>query len=850
MSGTHANKTESTQEPQGVKTMGEAAPQFVDNRASTTAQLVMQQFMHNSPRATAQHAAINAMSASAVQQQKIIQRMEPEEELQLKAIPQTAQLADMDEEELLQGKFETAQRVEEEELLQGKFEPAQRAEKPNNTGLPDNLKSGIENLSGMSMDHVKVHYNSDKPAQLQAYAYAQGSEIHVAPGQEKHLPHEAWHVVQQAQGRVKPTVQMKGGVPVNDDVGLETEADVMGANALGLGEKSSGELMPMSLKGNSILQRMIDVSTFTLEDFVSVKDVNLLRDYISYGLLGEKTIFINNRAQTFKQAVNEFIKTKSLGHREVQDIWSGLMAIKDVDLVKAQMKNIADVINEVKSENPDHPNAAWSAEGLHSGSAVGHESAGTIPQTPESRQISTAIWNELDANGGEMRKAFLTGQLGHDSKQKTNFMIGVLVLPNKEIIVGVSGQLNQLKPFGELCKEIVSSRGFRLKAVVDTKSLPEASITHYKTNFEVVRGEPAKDFTKEGGDLGNKPGSCAAAVLLGSKEAYKPESFAALSGEGGREARLGLTEVFTGKTALISNRLEPDEEAQRWPRADDSGEYDVPSCETCQHQLDLFALNLVILDRQMKLETHYPRQIEKLTLQLGDFEKDLEVQIKNTDKHKTILAEQELHLKKMDIDKAAWDKAFDKEKIPTLIKRNQLDGETSALEKSQKFSDGKNEQIKSLIENYRDSKKSENTTGKAPGHWWSELEKKSSSLKGLSMDKRAAALNEYEKTLGSSSGEETPEVKKLKLEISQLEEQMKEFDKKRKEFDLLYTQAKEEYRNNEKAFVMLSNKIEHIKLTMQKTKEKLARYPFKIKREKTALGLLDQKREKFVHHSH
>ncbi|HCS66180.1 MAG TPA: hypothetical protein DIW64_20085 [Cellvibrio sp.] len=106
------------------------------------------------------------------------------------------------------------------------------AAKPNNTGLPNQLKTGIENLSGMNMDHVRVHHNSDKPAQLQAHAYAQGSEIHVAPRQEKHLPHEAWHVVQQAQGRVKPTIQMKQGVPVNDDPGLEQEADVMGEKAL------------------------------------------------------------------------------------------------------------------------------------------------------------------------------------------------------------------------------------------------------------------------------------------------------------------------------------------------------------------------------------------------------------------------------------------------------------------------------------------------------------------------------------------------------------------------------------------------------------------------------------------
>ena len=102
---------------------------------------------------------------------------------------------------------------------------------PNRTGLPDALKAGVENLSGMAMDDVRVHRNSDKPAQLNAHAYTQGTEIHVAPGQEKHLPHEAWHVVQQKQGRVPPTVQMAGGVAVNDDAGLEAEADVMGNKA-------------------------------------------------------------------------------------------------------------------------------------------------------------------------------------------------------------------------------------------------------------------------------------------------------------------------------------------------------------------------------------------------------------------------------------------------------------------------------------------------------------------------------------------------------------------------------------------------------------------------------------------
>jgi hypothetical protein len=101
----------------------------------------------------------------------------------------------------------------------------------NGTGLPGMLKEGIEAMSGLSLDGVRVHYGSNRPAQLGAHAYAQGTDIHVAPGQERHLPHEAWHVVQQAQGRVRSTMQLENGVAINDDRALEEEADVLGARA-------------------------------------------------------------------------------------------------------------------------------------------------------------------------------------------------------------------------------------------------------------------------------------------------------------------------------------------------------------------------------------------------------------------------------------------------------------------------------------------------------------------------------------------------------------------------------------------------------------------------------------------
>ena len=101
----------------------------------------------------------------------------------------------------------------------------------NDTGIPDALKTAIELLSGITLDDVKVHYNSPKPATVQAHAYAQGNQVHLARGQEKHLPHELGHVVQQAQGRVEPTTEVNG-MMVNDSPALEKEADVMGAKAL------------------------------------------------------------------------------------------------------------------------------------------------------------------------------------------------------------------------------------------------------------------------------------------------------------------------------------------------------------------------------------------------------------------------------------------------------------------------------------------------------------------------------------------------------------------------------------------------------------------------------------------
>lgn len=99
-------------------------------------------------------------------------------------------------------------------------------DKKNETGIPDSMKEKYETRSGLDLGDVRVHYNSPKPATMQALAYTQGNQVYVGSGNEKFLGHELGHVVQQKYGLVEPTT-MINGQPANDSPHLEKQADRM-----------------------------------------------------------------------------------------------------------------------------------------------------------------------------------------------------------------------------------------------------------------------------------------------------------------------------------------------------------------------------------------------------------------------------------------------------------------------------------------------------------------------------------------------------------------------------------------------------------------------------------------------
>lgn len=193
-----------------------------------------------------------------------------------------------------QSQVDGSEEMQDLSKYQDKISGGTKEKKPNKTGIPDDLKNSIEQLSGYSLDDVRVHYNSDKPALIQAYAYAEGNNIYVGPGQEKHLAHEIWHVVQQKGGKVTPTVQLKGEVPVNDDKGLEKDADVMGKKAVQLKDKEiegTKELSQGSVSKDTVQRlKWSEIYTGNREE-ISLEDSQLPDGVESTGETKDRNVF-------------------------------------------------------------------------------------------------------------------------------------------------------------------------------------------------------------------------------------------------------------------------------------------------------------------------------------------------------------------------------------------------------------------------------------------------------------------------------------------------------------------------------------------------------------------------------
>jgi hypothetical protein len=608
-------------------------------------------------------------------------------------------------------------------------------------------------------------------------------------------------------------------------------------------QRASGIAMPAVrfATGRPVMQRMIKEELFTIPLFSEINDLKTLHRFINLSELGKDFYFVNNRAQTFKQAVNEFIKTQSPRYLAVQDHWKQLLRAESVGIAKNQMSQIAEIINSVKSQYPDHPNAFWPGHEDEPAKGPQHESPGTIPQTPESRQIANVLWEKLNAEDETKKKEVLKGTTGFEGIQKENFMLGVLVFPNKHVIVSVSGHITALSSLKAICAEYVDGLGFVLDGVYDTENLTKEAQSHYAASFKRATGKEAGDFSKEGGDLGNKPGTCAAAVALGIKEALSPVNFQVRKPGAGGKVRLGLTEVFTGKSVTVSNRSIIGS-GQRWPKDEIPGEYDVPSCETCQHQLHVPAGELVKLDREQRLTRYYPEQMKKLPESIKNVGEELKIKQKEKEEKDPLLeaAAKAARSKKKDLLAFQAEKEKELNKLRTDLRRSQDEFEAAA--RNLTFSKVADEQTATYCSNYLEARKPGNENkykGKAAGYWWDEFKKGAPEMEKVDRGDRMKKATEFQvaasakksDSSGSGDGKLVLEIKRLEGQIGLIEQTMAQMEVESKAAALAKAGLKEEALKREK-------RVTDLRERMLALKDKLERYDDKIRREKAALGFL------------
>jgi hypothetical protein len=287
---------------------------------------------------------------------------------------------------------DTAPRLPRHAFADLAVEPPGGRPRRNRTGLPDRLKNGVEALSGLSLDGIEVHYNSPAPARLGALAYARGREIHLAPGQERHLSHEAWHLVQQAQGRVRPTARSERGESINHDPGLEREADRMGARAHAVNAAGASAPLAAMPTSQAVLQPVLPTADQFKQQFGQ-----------RHGWWGLRSAFTDPHLQAAHAAIGRYHSvpwlTKWRGRRAVNEHKLASLHAAQHSLYGFQNAQVA---------NPGHPAAAGVAamqdeiqtqHRAHIAETVAHHDPLWTPDSatmaPAERQRVNDLWSSV-----------------------------------------------------------------------------------------------------------------------------------------------------------------------------------------------------------------------------------------------------------------------------------------------------------------------------------------------------------------------------------------------------------------------------------------------------------------------
>lgn len=475
--------------------------------------------------------------------------------------------------------------------------------------LAPDVRGRMERLFGANFGAVRVHEGS-AAERAGAQAFARGADLHFAPGRfDPHsepgqalLGHELAHVVQHAEGRAPGDHAKRADG--SGDPGLEREADEQGAR-VARGELARPGAAPVVAHRDpsGSIQRMIERAAPANGS-----------DWTQIGRYLERTL-INQRMQTFEQAVEEYLACGLAPDTQVADAWRELGAHRDElgweATALARIATIRDAINQHKSDAPDHPNKR--------GITPNAERYETVPQSARSQQVAETLRARLlrdmfDRQYNQARHAFWNGHklipLAADDKWSTSFMLAVLVLPSGSIEVAHSGflppvQLTALKNIVHAVNPDYSvashdddtayaglQKLYRDSLEADARNggLP-ASHTAGPDRADKNKHKVIEWDRRAAVEKGNPTGRCAAPQVVAPASKLTGVFPSKLQGNG----QMALTEVLVraSDTAVTVN------DASGSAQGYDHSSPDVPSCLTCQHQLRALLTKLVELRRNV-----------------------------------------------------------------------------------------------------------------------------------------------------------------------------------------------------------------------------------------------------------
>lgn len=136
--------------------------------------------------------------------------------------------------------------------------------------LPTPVQHKMERALGADFSSVRIH-EGPLARTIGAQAFTRGTDVHFAPGQyqphttagQQVLGHELAHVVQQSQGRARPSTRV-GGMAVDASPQLEHEAEQAGQRAAA--GRSDGHAStspkPIAASNSGVVQRRVQGDTF------------------------------------------------------------------------------------------------------------------------------------------------------------------------------------------------------------------------------------------------------------------------------------------------------------------------------------------------------------------------------------------------------------------------------------------------------------------------------------------------------------------------------------------------------------------------------------------------------------